>query len=275
MPYYSGDHLVICDRCGFKRLRSTVKLDWQNWLVCYPECYEVRHPQDITPPSRVDRQWVREPRPKQDPTFVEDTQTGMYIEVDAEGYLTVPSTEAGIFTYQGIERPTTFVYAVHYNQSLTKWNEDWEIQFRVKDSTAADIQGFYRLGVMADIAHSGGGAGTSWSNTWVVGLSIYPVNSQADLALQQWDNGNGNNSSTILTLAGYGDTDVYVKFYMTDNVVYLEAYSDAAMANLIDSQNVARTNSLAGLLQYFLPVCSGVGATGDTKDIILEILSIS
>lgn len=44
MAYVPGDHLVACDRCGFKRYASECKKTWDGWLVCFPECWEEKHP---------------------------------------------------------------------------------------------------------------------------------------------------------------------------------------------------------------------------------------
>lgn len=45
--YIRGDYNVICDRCGFKKKRSEVKLEWDNLLVCSDTCWEARQPQDF------------------------------------------------------------------------------------------------------------------------------------------------------------------------------------------------------------------------------------
>jgi hypothetical protein len=51
MEFQSGKWLVICDRCGFKRLSDQVTKTWDNLIVCKPAvkegCFEHRHPQDF------------------------------------------------------------------------------------------------------------------------------------------------------------------------------------------------------------------------------------
>jgi hypothetical protein len=44
--YYPGKWLVICDRCGFKKLNTQCRKTWDNLLVCSDTCWEPRHPQD-------------------------------------------------------------------------------------------------------------------------------------------------------------------------------------------------------------------------------------
>lgn len=51
MHFELGKWLVICDRCGFKRMSDEVIKTWDNLIVCKPTiktgCYETRHPQDF------------------------------------------------------------------------------------------------------------------------------------------------------------------------------------------------------------------------------------
>jgi len=60
--YVHRDYNVICDRCGFKRKRSTVQFTWDNLLVCFPECWEQRQPQDFVK-GVYDKQSVPDARP--------------------------------------------------------------------------------------------------------------------------------------------------------------------------------------------------------------------
>lgn len=56
----SGDHLAICDECGFKFYRSELRRRWDNALVCRKD-WEQRHPQDFVR-ARVDKIRVSDPR---------------------------------------------------------------------------------------------------------------------------------------------------------------------------------------------------------------------
>jgi len=57
-----GNYLVICDLCGFtKRIRETRKT-WEGLLVCYPECWDRKHPQE-TIESKRDKMSVPIARP--------------------------------------------------------------------------------------------------------------------------------------------------------------------------------------------------------------------
>lgn len=44
MSYLPGENKVACDRCGFTRLASECRMTWDGWLVCFPECWEEKHP---------------------------------------------------------------------------------------------------------------------------------------------------------------------------------------------------------------------------------------
>lgn len=63
MTYYSGKHLVICDRCGFKKLSDEVRKEWTGLIVCRDTCWEPKHPQLLTRAVR-DNQAVRDARPE-------------------------------------------------------------------------------------------------------------------------------------------------------------------------------------------------------------------
>ncbi len=45
--WVSGDSKAICDSCGFLKKRSECRMRWDSFFVCYPECWETRHPQDF------------------------------------------------------------------------------------------------------------------------------------------------------------------------------------------------------------------------------------
>lgn len=58
MDWQSGKWLVICDRCGFKRMNDEVVQTWDKYIVCKPSikqgCFEHRHPQDFIRPVKDD-----------------------------------------------------------------------------------------------------------------------------------------------------------------------------------------------------------------------------
>lgn len=70
--YTSGDHYVICDRCGFKVRRSDARRTWDNLIVC-PFDYEARHPQDFKR-GRRDKIAVDDARPEQADIFLSDNE---------------------------------------------------------------------------------------------------------------------------------------------------------------------------------------------------------
>jgi len=70
--YDSGDHYVICDRCGFKVRRSQARRTWDNLIVC-PVDFEERHPQDFRT-GRKDKIYVDEPRSEPENTFLTTNQ---------------------------------------------------------------------------------------------------------------------------------------------------------------------------------------------------------
>lgn len=59
--YISGDHWLICDRCGRKVRRSEALKTWEGLLVC-PKDWEPKHPQ-LSVVARADKQSVIDARP--------------------------------------------------------------------------------------------------------------------------------------------------------------------------------------------------------------------
>lgn len=66
--YAHGDHLAICDVCGFKFKGSQLRLRWDNAMVCAKD-WEPRQPQDLLRPGRVSRP-LKNPRPEPDDVFI-------------------------------------------------------------------------------------------------------------------------------------------------------------------------------------------------------------
>lgn len=70
--YRPGDHLALCDRCGFEYYASQLRKTWDGLLVCDKD-WEPRHPQDFVR-GRPDRQAVADARPEPDPVFLTTNQ---------------------------------------------------------------------------------------------------------------------------------------------------------------------------------------------------------
>lgn len=70
MPYIPGDHLVICDQCGFQRYASECRMQWDNLFTC-PECFDEKHPQYKPPTGLHEKQTVDIRRPETEPVFLE------------------------------------------------------------------------------------------------------------------------------------------------------------------------------------------------------------
>lgn len=72
MAYIPGEHLVICDQCGFRKLRSQCRKQWDGLLVCGP-CYDPRHPQlDIQVKTEKAKEDLR---PEGEDSYLVDTST--------------------------------------------------------------------------------------------------------------------------------------------------------------------------------------------------------
>ena len=69
MVFHSGNHLVICDRCGFKKLRTECRKEWTGLLVCSDTCWEAKHPQ-LTIKPKKDMQAVKDARPEVDDIYL-------------------------------------------------------------------------------------------------------------------------------------------------------------------------------------------------------------
>jgi len=69
--YKHGQHLFVCDICGFVFHSEKKRIMW-NGLVVDPSCYEIRHPQDYVR-GRQDEQAVDNPRPDNDDVFLTET----------------------------------------------------------------------------------------------------------------------------------------------------------------------------------------------------------
>jgi hypothetical protein len=72
--YLKGGWNVICDRCGFKKKNTEVKLEWDNLIVCKEYCWEPRQPQDFVR-AIPDMKPVPMARPDSDPQFLDNQIT--------------------------------------------------------------------------------------------------------------------------------------------------------------------------------------------------------
>jgi len=63
-----GDYYIICDKTGFKVLRSEARMQW-NGLLVRKESWTPRHPQDVVQPKYDDIS-VRDARPEGDYYFL-------------------------------------------------------------------------------------------------------------------------------------------------------------------------------------------------------------
>lgn len=70
MPFIPGDNAVICDRCGFRKLRSQCTIEADTKLLVCGTCLQEPHPGDHYK-YRETRTMVKDPRPAGEPVFIE------------------------------------------------------------------------------------------------------------------------------------------------------------------------------------------------------------
>ncbi len=68
--YRPGEHLVICDICGFRKRRSQCKKNWMGQIVCADTCFEKRDPQE-TARVKPEKSHVKDARPEHADRFLE------------------------------------------------------------------------------------------------------------------------------------------------------------------------------------------------------------
>ena len=66
--YKEGQHLFICDICGFVHHSEKKRIMW-NGLIVDPKCFEIRHPQDFVRGIK-DEQAVKDSRPESGNAFL-------------------------------------------------------------------------------------------------------------------------------------------------------------------------------------------------------------
>ena len=151
MPQYSGgwrkgDYLAICDRCGFKYLRSRMRMEWENWLVCL-NCWEPRHPQDITPPSRVDVQWVPEPRDRR----LINNFSGWFI---TDGNDIIEKNGDNFNAYFSIDGEfETASHSAYADYGAGYFDGDFELRFRYREFLDSGIDLRTQIGLYEDIVN--------------------------------------------------------------------------------------------------------------------------
>jgi len=70
MSYHPGDHYVICDQCGFRRLASECRMQWDGLFVCADTCYDEKHPLLFQTRQGYEKQNVRIRRPEGEDNFI-------------------------------------------------------------------------------------------------------------------------------------------------------------------------------------------------------------
>lgn len=63
MTFISGGFWRYCERCGKKVRNYDTAKEWDGLIVCFPECFEERQPQDFVRGVK-DNQNVPDPRPE-------------------------------------------------------------------------------------------------------------------------------------------------------------------------------------------------------------------
>lgn len=70
--YISGEPKFVCDRCGYVRRRSMVRLEWTGNMVCSDTCWDPRPPQLDAPNVYPEGLPIYPSRPEPTPVFITD-----------------------------------------------------------------------------------------------------------------------------------------------------------------------------------------------------------
>lgn len=242
-PWKSGDHLAICDFCGFKRLRSEMRMTWENWLVCRSTCWEPRHPQDITPPSYVDRQWVAEPR---DRRFINNF-SGWFIQ-DATVSITKTGDEFNaLFAVDGSWGSANQVYT-YADYGVDYFDGDFEFRTILRLDTAVfNTRNFF--GVTDGIA--------GWDDLDTIGaLGFTAYVTPGDVAVLQVQEGNNGNEWTaqITDLPPIVNTEIGLVFRRNGNNIEVTVFADRFFTKPIKTQIYA-LQGLTNLKYRYLFAC--------------------
>lgn len=242
-PWKSGDHLAICDFCGFKRLRSEMRMTWENWLVCKATCWEPRHPQDITPPSYVDRQWVEEPRDRQGI----NNFSGWFIQ-DATGSITKTGDEFNaLFEVDGGWGSASQVYT-YADYGVDYFEDDFELRAILRlDSDAGNlVRSFF--GVTDGIA--------GWDDLDTIGalgITIYESVGNPIIEIQEANVGNTWNTQ-IVSLPPIANKDIGVIFRRRGNNIEVTIFNDRLFTQPIRTQ-IYTLQGLTTLKYRYLFAC--------------------
>lgn len=232
--YIPGDHLVLCDRCNKKRYRSDCKKEWQGHLVCADTCWEERHPQDLTPPYRLDRQWVEDnrPRPATDETLVVYSYTAQdftaYQEVDADSRFTVAASQ---------------VDAALYESSRAKLVKDFEQSYFQDFKIRFTAQGFSSdvgtdSAAMLAILGMRNAYGEDYWNGYHEGVGIWcQIGSSAFKVRAVEFTGDGNSHWMGSEISIAYSTDTYLLLERVAGTLYLKRYSDPNFTTLAETQS--------------------------------------
>lgn len=250
--YQRGDYLAICDRCGFKFLRSQMRLDWEHFLVCL-WCYEVRHPQDIVPPSRVDRQWVPEPRDRQP-----INNFSGWIVTDPNDVVVKNGTEFNaFFAIEGLWDGASPVLA------QSDWSEDYfsgdfELRTRLRTYNDADVGLYSFAGVAQDVATladlQASGYALGWKFAIIAGQPVF--------AIEEYDNGSVY-STALAGIDNLLNRDIGVSFRRRENDLVLQIFSDTFFRKLAHERIVAMAGNTGQAYRYLYPINADLSASGN------------
>lgn len=253
-PWKSGDHLVICDFCGFKYLRSECRMTWENWLVC-KTCWEPRHPQDITPPSRVDRQWVEEPR---DRKFINDF-SGWFIQ-DANASITKTGDEFNAFFAVDGTWDVNQVYA-YADYGADYFDGDWIFKTVVKIAAPGPTNLLNFFGVSAVVASA-----NDFGTFNALGLTIALTAGDELFLVVRETNVGASYGTTVANLPpGLVNKDVGLAFERSGNNLLLSIFSDRFFTRPIKSQTIAMQGLTNIKYRYLFALNSAPAVTGNQE----------
>lgn len=267
--YYPGDHLVICDRCGTKRYRSDCKKEWQGHIVCTDTCWEPRHPQDITPPYRLDRQWVDDNRPRaatdemiSDASYVSQDFTE-YQEDDASARFTVAASQVDVDLYENSEAKLVKDFGLSYFQ-------DFKIRLTAQGfSSDAGTDS----AAMLLIVGKGNAQGADYWGSLLPGVGIWCEIGTSAFKLRAIEfAGNGNRHWVGDEISVAYNTDQFLQFERQAGVLYLKRYSDATFTTLLETQS--ESLYMAGWFRYL--ICPTLIYTGGVdNDATFQITNLA